>query len=394
MDEDGALGVRELPPSGEEHGVGRRATREPTPDLRAVRGEDANGVAHPEVAPDTGDADGEDARALVLHRRARPRVEPEIASRAQGERDPVLLCREAPRGRDEEGALVFSGEDAREDVALRRVRDDDVRAGEGRAPGRLELARHSTRADVALRARAGPDVDESLRLDVADDGDARARSVEQSVDVGQQHEDVGVDERRHHRGQLVVVAELDLLDRDGVVLVQDRHRPGVQQRRERGTSVVRPGTIGEIGVGQEDLRDRDLLPIERLLVRAHQQALAGGGRRLETRHLLRSSAIAELSRPERDRSARDEDDAALFVAKPADGSGEVSVSVLVSRERARADLDDDPLCLAQGRARFAHASEHLVERRFETTDEPLRRAREGDDEAIDDLGGLVPEIIG
>ena len=133
-------------------------------------------------------------------------------------------------------ALVLAGEDAREHVLLAGVGDDDVRAGERRAARRLDLARHAAGADVAL-LRA----DERQRLghDVADDGDARALRVEQAVDVREEHEDVRVDERRHHRGELVVVAELDLLDGDRVVLVEDGHGARVEQRGERGASVVR-----------------------------------------------------------------------------------------------------------------------------------------------------------
>ena len=41
--------------------------------------------------------------------------------------------------------------------------------------------------------------------------------------VGEQHEQVGVDEVGDERGEAVVVAEADLVVGDGVVLVDDRH---------------------------------------------------------------------------------------------------------------------------------------------------------------------------
>ena len=143
---------------------------------------------------------------------------------------------------------------------MRGVGDDDVRAGERRAARRLDLARHAARADVALR-RA--DERERLGRDVADDGDAVALRVEQTVDVGEQHEDVGVDERRDHRGELVVVAELDLLDGDRVVLVEDRDRARLEQRRERRARVVGARAVGEVGVREEHLRDGEALAARR-----------------------------------------------------------------------------------------------------------------------------------
>ena len=50
---------------------------------------------------------------------------------------------------------------------------------------------------------------------------ARVARVE-PVDVGEEHEEVGVDQARHQRGEVVVVADLDLLDRHRVVLVDHR----------------------------------------------------------------------------------------------------------------------------------------------------------------------------
>ena len=50
---------------------------------------------------------------------------------------------------------------------------------------------------------------------------ARVAGVE-SVHIGQQDQQVGVDQRGHQRGEAVVVAEADLLGGDGVVLVDDR----------------------------------------------------------------------------------------------------------------------------------------------------------------------------
>ena len=57
----------------------------------------------------------------------------------------------------------------------------------------------------------------------------RGGAVVQPVDVGQQHQRVGVHEVRDQRREPVVVAEPDLVGGDGVVLVDDRHDAELEQ---------------------------------------------------------------------------------------------------------------------------------------------------------------------
>ncbi len=56
-------------------------------------------------------------------------------------------------------------------------------------------------------------------------------SVE-TVGVGQQHQQVRLDQQRHLRRQGVVVTETELVGRGGVVLVDDRHYFPVEQTLE------------------------------------------------------------------------------------------------------------------------------------------------------------------
>ena len=163
------------------------------------------------------------------------------------------------------------------------------------------VARRAASTLLAMPPVPTPDVDSPasvprLARDVAHERDAAAVAVEQALDVGEQHEQVGVDERRDHRRELVVVAELDLLDRDRVVLVDDRHRAALEQRGERVARVVGAGAIGEVGVGEQHLRDRDADLAERVLVALHEHALARGGRGLEPGHVLRARLEPELLR--------------------------------------------------------------------------------------------------
>ena len=60
---------------------------------------------------------------------------------------------------------------------------------------------------------------------------ARVGGVE-TVDVAQDHQQVGFEQDRGQRREVVVVAELDLLDDDGVVLVHDRNHPPLEQRHD------------------------------------------------------------------------------------------------------------------------------------------------------------------
>ena len=106
------------------------------------------------------------------------------------------------------------------------------------------------------------------------------RPVVEGVDVGQQHERVGVDEVRHERGQPVVVTEPDLVGRDGVVLVDDGHHPEGQQPFERPAGVGVVGSPGDIVRGEQDLADGEIVGAERMLVRGDEGSLADAGRRL------------------------------------------------------------------------------------------------------------------
>jgi hypothetical protein len=130
---------------------------------------------------------------------------------------------------------------------------------------------------------------------------------EKAVLVRQQDQQVRVDEGRDQRREPVVVAELDLLDGDRVVLVDDRDHAEAQQRQQRAARVQVALAVAKVVGGQEDLRDRDLRPGERRLPRAHQPALPHRGR-----GLLELGAGPRRQRqalaPRQDRARGDDDD--------------------------------------------------------------------------------------
>ena len=69
-----------------------------------------------------------------------------------------------------------------------------------------------------------------------------------------------------HRGELVVVAELDLVDADRVVLVDDRHGVALEQRVKRvpHVEVARPAV--EVVMGQQQLGGMAAVPAQAFVV--------------------------------------------------------------------------------------------------------------------------------
>ena len=129
------------------------------------------------------------------------------------------------------GAACVGGREQRGDAGRRRDRR------------RLHLGHHAAGADAALR-RPSPTSTPSRSCGPRDHADppgagAARRPVVERVDVGQQHERVGVHQVRDQGGQAVVVAEPDLVGGHGVVLVDDRAR-----RRARAAG---PGCAGRCG---------------------------------------------------------------------------------------------------------------------------------------------------
>ena len=120
----------------------------------------------------------------------------------------------------------------------------------GREPGGLQLRQHA--AGAARRARArrqrqnlvGNDA-APRAISVADDVPPRIGGV-QALLIGQQNQQVGIDQVRHERRQIVVVADLDFLGRDDVVFVDDRDDLALEQREQRVARVQVALAVGQI----------------------------------------------------------------------------------------------------------------------------------------------------
>ena len=202
------------------------------------------------------------------------------------------------------------------------------------------------------RRSAPPDVDRGqivLGADLGDPGGAGPARVAgvQRVHIGQQHEQVGVDEGGDERGEPVVVAEPDLVGRDRVVLVDDRHGPDVEELAQSPVGVAVVGPPGHVVDGEQHLADRAAVAREAGRVPADQQPLPDAGRGLLGGQVARTLGEAERGEPGGDRTGRDQHD--LLVGG---GSGGEHVDQGVDArgveaagrggQRRRADLDDDP----------------------------------------------------
>src|SRR5262249_39817614 len=128
------------------------------------------------------------------------------------------------------------------------------------------------------------------------------------VDVGEKNEEVGLDQMGYEGGQVVVVADLDLLHRDRVVLVDDAQDAVAQEGEERVAGVEVASAVADVLLGEQDLGD--LLPVggEGLLVVPHERRLADGGRRLLLGDRAGASAQAQPGRARGDGAGGDEGD--------------------------------------------------------------------------------------
>ncbi len=107
--------------------------------------------------------------------------------------------------------------------------------------------------------------------------------------IGQQDQQVGVDQVRHQRRQVVVVADLDFLGRDDVVLVDDRDDLALEQREQRVARVQVALAVGQIGARQQRLRDDQIFLRKQLVPHLHQLGLTDRGQ-----HLLERDVLARL----------------------------------------------------------------------------------------------------
>ena len=233
----------------------------------------------------------------------------------------------------------------------------------------------------ALLAPAGRALDLARRrLDHVGSGGRRlaapGRPAKRPVDVGQDDEQIGADQVDDHRGEVVVVAEADLLGRDRVVLVHDRHDAEVEQRR--AACAARSGSArGRRGPARVSSTCATCAPVPR-------EARAGRSRRGRSGRPRRRPASRGSSArgafqpsrrlPHRDRARGDDDDLAARRRAARRLGGELAEHARAQLrrrgERRAAHLHDDARARAAAARPRRRASCARLSRRIE-----LLRAR-------------------
>jgi hypothetical protein len=174
--------------------------------------------------------------------------------------------------------------------------------------------------------------------------DARVGGVE-PVHVGQEHEQLGTEEHRHLGGEEVVVPERDLVGGRRVVLVDHRHDAPAEQGLERPArvEVVRAGA--HVEEREQDLRGRDALLAQQVVVGAVEPALPHRAGRLELRDLVGAHGEVQQMHAARDGAGRHDDDvhpravqAGNLLADPRD-HGQAELTRRLGDDR-RTELDD------------------------------------------------------
>ncbi len=314
-------------------------------DHGVVGGYDVDDVAGGEAAARAGDADGEQAAALVAEEGDGVGVDQDVAGGALVVGDPAFAGFEGDAGGHEIGAGVVAAEEAGEDVGLGAAGDEDAAAGAKGDLGGGDLGDHAAGGGDVGRA-AGHGLD--LGRDFFDDRDdfAGALQVDEAGGGGEDDELLGVDEAGDEGGEGVVVAELDLGGADGVVFVDDGDDAVADELLEAGLHAEVAGAGAEILVGEQDLGDGRAAGIEAALPGLHEQALADGGAGLFAGDVGGLFLESEAAHAEADGAGGDDDDLDPGVAQAGDAGGERADALRIQLadtggEHAGAELDDD-----------------------------------------------------
>jgi hypothetical protein len=173
-------------------------------------------------------------------------------------------------------------------------------------------------------------------------------AVVQAFDVGQDHEQRGADQVGDHRSQPVVVAEcgFELLDTDGVVLVDDRHRAVFEDRQERVADVQIADAVVDVFGGEQHLGSAAAVPGECAVVGLDEKRLADGGDGLQFGEVGRAALQAEQTDAGADSAAADQHDALAHRADRVDLFGEAVDAFLIQpavgmSQDASPHFDDD-----------------------------------------------------
>ena len=176
--------------------------------------------------------------------------------------------------------------------------------------------------------------------------------VEKALQVGEDHERVGLDQIGHQGRQRVVVPEPDLVGCDRVVFVDDRDDGEPEERAQRGAGVEIALAVGEVVVGEQQLRCEQIVRAEARFIGLDQPHLADGGGSLQLVQGVRPPLPAEALHARGDGSAGNQHHFAAHPSQLGDLPGPARERIVVEPpalvgDQARANLDDDAFRLFQ-----------------------------------------------
>ena len=251
------------------------------------------------------------------------------------------------------GAGAPAGHNVIEHLGLFAVGNDHFAAGRRCDLRGVQLRDHAAggeRGALVSGKRENVRVDDRHRLDEPRIRVSVRVAVIQSVDVREQDQQIRTDGGSHDGRETVVLADgvvhADLVRRHGVVFIDDRQRPQLQQPRERVAHVAAALLTADVLAGQQQLRHNMIVLREELIVKIHQLALADGGRGLLARHIRRTAGQIELADAHADRAGRDENDLVTCIFQVAEHFAQPLHALNVQppgrmRECGSADFNND-----------------------------------------------------
>ena len=262
-------------------GVGGGVVGESAGEFVAVGVADADDVALVELADHLDDADGQQALRARFERPAGAGVDDVVAARPRGQADPALAARGGSAVRP--GTSVPTGSPARMRVkgfgcVPEAMITEPPAWVTSRAAASLLCMPPVPRRCVLAPARlsTSSSIWGTSETTSGHGRGARLGSIE-AVDDAQDDQQRRLEQVGDHGGQTVVVAELDLVDADRVVLVDDRHGVAFEQGVQRVPHVEVAGPAVEVFMGQQELGGVAAMPAQALVVGADQVRLADGG---------------------------------------------------------------------------------------------------------------------
>jgi endonuclease-3 len=233
-------------------GVVRQSARH----RHAVLADAGDHRAAPEFALHLDHADRQQRLALASQLLHRAGVQHHLPRRVQVIGHPLLARGQVAGLRGSSVPIASPPARRVQHIVLAAPGDDRVGAGTRGALGGQDLGQHAAAAQAAAGAaghrfeRRSP----AVRSRSAPPKGPCADRREQAALVGQDDQRIGFDQVGHQRAQGVVVAELDLVGDDGVVLVDDRDHAQAQQGGQRRARVQVAFAVGQVGVRQQHLR--------------------------------------------------------------------------------------------------------------------------------------------